>query len=71
MSITLTDVWLILNFKSNVINIISDVILKLHVLLSSLKWAIYSQFHKHFTYKFWQLLSSYMYIEKAAETMFV
>jgi len=36
-----------------------------------------SQFHQHFTYKFfvrmlfWQLFFSYMYVEKAAETMLV
>ncbi len=35
---------------------------------------VYRQFHQHFTYKFfiqtsfWQLFSSYMYIEKAAKT---
>ncbi len=42
-----------------------------------LKWTNCSQFHQHFTYKFFvwtlfqQIFSSYMYIEKAAETMFV
>ncbi len=36
-----------------------------------------SQFHQHFMYNFfvqmlfWQLFSSYMYVEKAAETTFV
>ncbi len=36
-----------------------------------------SQIHQHFTYKFfvgmlfWQLFSSYVYIEKAAEKTFV
>jgi len=35
------------------------------------------QFHQHFTYKFfvrmffWQLFSSYMYVEKAAQMMFI
>ncbi len=35
------------------------------------------QFHQHFTYEFfvrmlfWQLFSSYMYIEKAAKTTFI
>jgi len=42
-----------------------------HIFLSS------SQFHQHFLYKFfvqtlfWQLFSSYMYIEKAVETTFI
>jgi len=37
----------------------------------------FGQFHQHFMYKFfvqtsfWQLFSSYMYVEKAAEMMFV
>ncbi len=39
--------------------------------------APFSQYHQHFTYEFfvpmlfWQLFSSYMYIEKAAEMTFI